>query len=50
MICALLKNIHRKKGTKAVEYNDFMLRDRDEQLAHETRQTLAWFRAVARRK
>ena len=50
LICSTLVNLHRKKGSKQVEYDQFMLRDREEYLQSETQKTLAWFRSVARRK
>jgi hypothetical protein len=50
LICSILANVHRKKGTPEITYEQFMLKDRREHLQDETRKTLAWLRAVARRK
>jgi hypothetical protein len=50
LICSILANVHRKKGAPAIEYEQFMLKDRQEHLTTETTKTLAWFRAVGKRK
>jgi hypothetical protein len=49
LICALLANVHRRKGSSEFTFEDFMLRDRETQQRVETERTLAWFRSVAKK-
>lgn len=50
LICSILANVHRKKGTPEITYDQFMLKDKQEYLQNETRKTLAWLRSVAVRE
>jgi hypothetical protein len=48
MVCALLANIHRKKGGAEVTFDAFMLKDKSEHQMLETRKALLWMRSVAK--
>lgn len=50
LIASILANIHRKKSAPAVTYQEFMLVDPVDHKNKKTRETLAWMKAVARRK
>jgi len=50
LIAATLANIHRKKSAPAVSFTDFMLTDSDSHRKKKTNETIAWMRAVAKRR
>jgi len=49
LIAATLANIHRKKGTKPLTFNDFMLQDPSHARRRSTREALTWFKSVAKK-
>jgi hypothetical protein len=50
ILASLIVNALRKKGSKAVSYQDFMLVDRDEHRKQETQRTINWLKSVAKPK
>lgn len=50
VVASVIANAHRKKGTKAFDWQDFMLVDKDTDRARKTAQSLAWLRSNAKRK
>ena len=49
LICSILANVNRRKGSPETTYEDFMLVDKEQQQRIETERALAWFRSMAKR-
>lgn len=49
LICAVLGNIHRRKGSPEITYEDFMLKEREDYKRAETERALAWFRSKVKK-
>lgn len=50
LIASTIANANRKKNAKPFSYQDFLIIDREEQAARQTAQTMAWLKALAKRK
>jgi hypothetical protein len=50
LLASLIVNALRKKGTKPISYQEFMLVDRDEHRKKQTAKTLNWLKSVAKPK
>lgn len=50
ILASLIVNALRKRSSKAVTYQDFMLVDREQHRKRKTDETLSWFKAVAKKK
>lgn len=48
LICSILANVNRRKGSPELTYEDFMLVDKEQQKRLETDRALAWFRSMKR--
>lgn len=47
MVCSVLANIHRGKNSRTFTFDDFMIRDIEEERERKTRSLIAWMETVA---
>ena len=50
LIAATIANVYRKKNSKAITHEAFMLTDQSSYKRNTSKETLAWMKAVAKRK
>ena len=49
LVCSILANVNRRKGSPELTYEDFMLVEKEQQKRIETDRALAWFRSMVKR-